>query len=202
MPRMWTKEIPAPHLIEVGQSYHGIMANESSWNRYLEIEMEITDRHKANIKDRILDNDRIEDKTDASHEFFEIVVKVFERMPETDGETILGKNFYLVIPFSNTVYKRNIISGECWLVFFQTDLWNQEKKDDEILYTIAHELAHLFFEHDRGGRACAQEKEADRKVIEWGFEKELKATPHNYLFGTGFLEKCFGEVTVIRGDSK
>ena len=160
--------------------------------------MEITDRHKANIKDRILDNDRIEDETDVSHEFFETVVKVFERMPETDGETILGKNFYLVIPFSNTVYKRNIISGECWLVFFQTDLWNQGKKDDEILYTIAHELAHLFFEHDAQSELSAKEEEADRKVIEWGFEKELRATPHNYLFGTGHLLKIFDEVTFVK----
>ena len=154
-------------------------------------QMKITVKHKANLKDKILDNDRIEDETDASHDFFEMLVKVFERIPETDGEAILGKNFYLVIPFSNTVYKRKINSGECWLVFLQTDLWDQEKKDDEILYTIAHELAHLFFEHDGGGRACAQEEEADRKVIEWGFEKELRATPHNYLFGTGLLEKCF-----------
>ena len=144
--------------------------------------MEITDKHKANLKDKILDNDRIEDETDASHDFFEMLVKVLERIPETDGETLLDKNFYLVIPFSNTVYKRKISPGECWLVFLQTDLWDQEKKDDEILYTIAHELAHLFFEHDGGGRACEQEKEADRKVIEWGFEKELRATPHNYLF--------------------
>jgi hypothetical protein len=54
------------------------------------------------------------------------------------------------------------------------------------------------FEHDGGGRACAQEKEADRKVIEWGFEKELRATPHNYLFGTGLLLKTFGEVTLVK----
>jgi hypothetical protein len=160
--------------------------------------MKITDKLKANLKDRILENDRIETETDASHEFFEMVVKVFERIPETDGETLLGKNFYLVIPFSNTVYKRNIISGECWLVFFQTDLCNQEKKDDEILYTIAHELAHLFFEHDAQSDLCAKENEADRKVIEWGFEKELRATPHNYLFGTGHLLKTFGEVTLVK----
>jgi len=164
--------------------------------------MKITVKHKATLKDKILDNDRIEDETDARHDFFEMLVKVFERIPETDGEAIIRKNFYLVIPFSNTVYKRKINSGECWLVFLQTDLWDQEKKDDEILYTIAHELAHLFFEHDGGGGAYEQEKEADRKVIEWGFEKELRATPHNYLFGTGFLEKYFGGITVIRKDSK
>ena len=160
--------------------------------------MKITDTDISILKNRVVENERLESKADASHEFFEMVVKVFERIPETDGEMILGKNFYLVIPFSNTVYKRNIISGECWLVFLQTDLWNQEKKDDEILYTIAHELAHLFFQHDGGGRACEQEKEADRKVIEWGFEKELKATPHNYLFGTGHLLKTFGEVTLVK----
>lgn len=155
--------------------------------------MKITDKHKANLKDRILENE-----TDASNEFFETVVQIFERIPESDGETILKKNFYLVIPFSNTVYKRKISHGECWLVFLQSDLWDQKKKDDEILYTIAHGLAHLFFEHDGGGRAYEQEKEADIKVIEWGFEKELRATPHNYLFGSGHLLKIFGEVTLVK----
>ena len=164
--------------------------------------MKITDTEINILKNRILENERLESKADASYEFFERIVKVFERIPAADAEALLRKNFYLVIPFSNTVYKRKINSGDCWLVFFQSDLWDQKKKDDEILYTIAHELAHLFFEHDGGGRACAQEKEADKKVIEWGFEKELRGTPNNYLFGTGLLGKCFGEVTVIRRDSK
>jgi hypothetical protein len=160
--------------------------------------MNITDKYKTILKDRILEDDRIEDETDASHDFFEMFVKVFERIPETDGETLLEKNFYLVIPFSNAVYKRRISPGECWLVFLQTDLWDQEKKNDEILYTIVHELAHLFFEHDAQSDLCAKENEADRKVIEWGFEKELRATPHNYLFGTGHLLKTFGEVTLVK----
>jgi hypothetical protein len=63
-------------------------------------------------------------------------------------------------------------------------------------------LAHLFFEHDAQSDLCAKENQADHKVIEWGFEKELRATPHNYLFGTGHFEKCFGKVTVIHRDLK
>jgi hypothetical protein len=160
--------------------------------------MKITETDISILKNRILENERLESKADGSYEFFERIVKVFERIPDADAEALLRKNFYLVIPFSNTVYRRNIISGECWLVFFKTDLWNQEKKDDEILYTIAHELAHLFFEHDAQSDLCAKENEADRKVIEWGFEKELRATPHNYLFGSGHLLKTFGEVTLVK----
>jgi hypothetical protein len=160
--------------------------------------MNITDTHKSILKDRILENERLESEADASHEFYERIVKVFERIPDTDGEALLRKKFYLVIPFANTVYKRTLFSDECWLVFFQTDLWNRMKTDDEIQYTIAHELAHLFFEHDAQSDLCKKENEADRKVIEWGFEKELRATPHNYLFGTGHLQKTFGEVTVVK----
>ncbi len=160
--------------------------------------MKITDTEINILKNRILENERLESKADASYEFFERIVKIFERIPAADAEGLLRKNFYLVIPFSNTVYKRKINSGDCWLVFFQSDLWDQKRKDEEILYTIAHELAHLFYEHDGGGRACEQEKEADRKVIEWGFEEELRATPHNYLFGTGHLLKAFGQVTLVK----
>jgi len=160
--------------------------------------MNITDAHKSILKDRILENERIENKADATYDFYERIVKVFERIPDTDGEALLRKKFYLVIPFANTVYKRELFSSECWLVFFQTDLWDNTKKDEEILYTLAHELAHLFFEHDAHADLCAKENEADRKVIEWGFEKELRATPHNYIFGNGHLQKKLGEVSIVK----
>ncbi len=104
--------------------------------------MKITDTEINILKNRILENERLESKADASYEFFERIVKIFERIPAADAEGLLRKNFYLVIPFSNTVYKRKINSGDCWLVFFQSDLWDQKRKDEEILYTIAHELAH------------------------------------------------------------
>jgi hypothetical protein len=160
--------------------------------------MKITETDISILKNRILENERLESKADGSYEFFERIVKVFERIPDADAEALLRKNFYLVIPFSNTVYRRNIISGECWLVFLQTDLWDKRKTDDEVQYTIAHELAHLFFEHDAQSELSAKEEEADRKVIEWGFEKELRATSHNYLYGTGHLLKTFDDVTLVK----
>jgi hypothetical protein len=59
----------------------------------------------------------------------------------------------------------------------------------ETIYTIAHELAHAYLGHGQPvsdlNVAKNNEMEADRQVIRWGFEKELKACPHNYLLGNG-----------------
>lgn len=72
--------------------------------------MNITDTHKSILKDRILENERLESESDSSHEFYERIVKIFERIPDTDGEALLRKKFYFVIPFANTVYKRRLFS--------------------------------------------------------------------------------------------
>ena len=53
------------------------------------------------------------------------------------------------------------------------------------------ELAHAYLGHGQPvsdlNVAKNNEMEADRQVIRWGFEKELKASPHNYLFGSGIV---------------
>ena len=57
-----------------------------------------------------------------------------------------------------------------WIVCLVSGLldcsWN------EIIYTVTHEMAHVFFEHYIGDESG--EIEADKQVVKWGFEKELK----------------------------
>jgi Zn-dependent peptidase ImmA (M78 family) len=45
------------------------------------------------------------------------------------------------------------------------------KKDEEILYTIAHEIAHYWLDHSKMKNANENEceLEADRLVEKWGF---------------------------------
>ena len=74
-----------------------------------------------------------------------------------------------------------------WLVCLSSDILKGSKK--ESLYTIAHEIAHAFLEHPKAAsqveKSSKREIEADRQVIKWGFESELRQTPFNYIFGTG-----------------
>ena len=80
--------------------------------------------------------------------------------------------------------------GSChllWLICITPDLFNDPIEC--ILYLIAHELAHAFLDHDLSQEDKAKEIEADRQAIKWGFEKELRATPYNYLFGSGFKKQ-------------
>lgn len=53
----------------------------------------------------------------------------------------------------------------------------------EIIYIIAHEFAHVFLGHyDRTKwKDEESELEADRQVIKWGFERELKRSNSHYL---------------------
>jgi hypothetical protein len=76
-----------------------------------------------------------------------------------------------------------------WLVCLSSDILKRSK--EEALYTIAHELAHAYLEHSRHVGVSKKEEireredEADKQVIKWGFESELKETPWNYLYGEG-----------------
>ena len=74
-----------------------------------------------------------------------------------------------------------------WLVCLSSDILKRSKK--ESLYTIAHEIAHAYLEHPNAAskveKSSKREIEADRQVIKWGFESELRHTPFNYIYGTG-----------------
>ena len=82
--------------------------------------------------------------------------------------------------------KYDIMVG-VWLVCLSSDILKRSKK--ESLYTIAHEIAHAYLEHPNAAskieKSSKREIEADRQVIKWGFESELRHTSFNYIYGTG-----------------
>ena len=79
---------------------------------------------------------------------------------------------------------RNQVSGKTGAVQVDGDR-------DNFVYTVVHDLAHVLLEHNsakqESGPQC--EIEADKLVVEWGFQKELKASPDNYLYGDGEWQK-------------
>ena len=82
--------------------------------------------------------------------------------------------------------KYDIMVG-VWLVCLSSDILKRSKK--ESLYTIAHEIAHAYLEHPKAEseleKSSGREIKADKQVIKWGFESELRQTPFNYIYGTG-----------------
>ena len=66
-----------------------------------------------------------------------------------------------------------------------------KRTKDEALYTIAHELAHIYLKHSKhigthnSEGLKDREIEADTQVIQWGFEKELRETSFNYIYADG-----------------
>jgi len=115
------------------------------------------------------------------------------RLPERDLDYLLYNRVMRVIqPVVNTVIELNDLNlsmrdeqGRITLLVFHSALC--DRPEWEITYTIAHEFAHVFLGHATNDinvdREC--EKQADRQVIEWGFEEELKKTPYNYIYGEG-----------------
>lgn len=121
------------------------------------------------------------------------IAKTLNRLPEQDLDYLLYNRVMRVIqPVVNTVIVLNDLNlsmrdeeGRITLLVFHSGLC--DKPADEITYTIAHEFAHVFLGHAtndiNADKEC--EKLADRQVIEWGFEEELKKTPYNYIYGEG-----------------
>jgi hypothetical protein len=62
-----------------------------------------------------------------------------------------------------------------WLVCLSSDILKRSKK--ESLYTIAHELAHVYLELPKTASMIEgfteKEREVDEQVIKWNFESEL-----------------------------
>ncbi len=69
-----------------------------------------------------------------------------------------------------------------------------ERADESAIYIIAHELSHAYLGHSMfvGSTEDAKKREieADEQVIKWGFEKELRSEPDNYIYGTGLKKLC------------
>ena len=73
-----------------------------------------------------------------------------------------------------------------WLICLSSDILKRSK--EEAIYTIAHELAHVYLElpktTDRIEEFSECEREADNQVIKWGFQSELRQEQFNYNYGT------------------
>lgn len=97
------------------------------------------------------------------------------------------------MPIVPTMIKADILNriNSIWLVCLSPDILN--RTNDEAIYTIVHELSHVYFEHSKhlgaADREGLKEREivTDNQVITWGFEKELLNTPFNYIYGEGIV---------------
>jgi hypothetical protein len=140
---------------------------------------------------------------------------VFKKIGQPDTDLLIDKrNIYFVLPINCTAQQTFInplVNSDSryphliplWFISLRSDFMDMPKPEQ--IYTIAHELAHIFFEHGRGqaetGKHLARqnELEADEKVIQWGFEKELKKTPCNYKFGDGLKNRSLNDLKIIGG---
>ena len=74
-----------------------------------------------------------------------------------------------------------------WLVCLSPDILKRSK--EQSLYTIAHELAHVYLEIPITASMIEgfteKEREVDEQVIKWNFESELRQTKLHYMYGKG-----------------
>ena len=88
-----------------------------------------------------------------------------------------------------------------WLVCLSSDILKRSKK--ESLYTIAHELAHVYLELPKTASMIEgfteKEREVDEQVIKWNFESELPQKKINYVYGDGRFQKESSSVTQYFG---
>lgn len=123
------------------------------------------------------------------------IANTLDRLPEQDLDYLLYNRVMRILqPVVSTVIELNDLNlsvrdetGRITLLVFHSDLC--DKPLPEITYTIAHEFAHVFLGHATNDinvdKDC--ERQADRQVIEWGFDDELRKTPYNYIYGKGML---------------
>ena len=109
------------------------------------------------------------------------------RLPFEDLKAIAyEKSIHIVNSTMNTVLHLDPIiydpgKGDRVLVIFTMNFSTSPRH--EILYVIAHEFAHVFLGHyDRSKwKNEESELEADRQVVKWGFEGELRKSDSRYL---------------------
>ena len=102
-------------------------------------------------------------------------------LPEKDLTILIDDLQITVVQIcANTVMKYSTQNDEeVTFICFTSDLCNLD--ESKIVYIIAHEFAHAFLGHDGTG-SCEIELQTDQKVIDWGFEKELRESEISYIF--------------------
>ena len=77
-----------------------------------------------------------------------------------------------------------------WLVCLSSDILKRSK--NESLYTIAHELAHVYLELPKTVSSIEEfseiEREIDEQVIKWNFKSEVQQKKLNYIYGEGRIQ--------------
>ena len=128
--------------------------------------------------------------------------KVLKKIPIDDKVALSKKNVVVLLGEKITSYcipiylsqrSNNIYDSiEVNIVALSSGIIDESISNS--VYTIAHELAHAYLGHKQYVPSLSvaknHEMEADQQVIKWGFEKELRANPDNYLFGNG-IENTF-----------
>lgn len=135
---------------------------------------------------------------EGNEQLLDVLVKVFSRLPENDAFELRNSRLMFLLPTTCFARDIHIFSSKdehvIWLIVFTTDLLEGSKA--EFIYTVAHELAHVFLGHTMSQENMDSHKTkeiaADKQVVKWGFEKELRATPDNYLYGDG-IRNVFGD---------
>jgi len=88
-----------------------------------------------------------------------------------------------------------------WLVCLSSDILKRSKK--ESMYTIAHELAHVYLELPKTASMVEgfteKEREADEQVIKWNFESGLRQKQINFTYGDGRFQKESSSLTQYFG---
>ena len=78
-----------------------------------------------------------------------------------------------------------------WLVCLSSDILNSSK--EESLYTIAHELAHVYLELPKTASMIEgfieKEREVDEQVIKWKFKSKSRPKQFNYISEGGRIQK-------------
>ena len=77
-----------------------------------------------------------------------------------------------------------------WLVCLSSDILKRSK--NESLYTIAHELSHVYLELPKTVTSIEEfseiEREIDEQVIKWNFKSEVQQKKLNYIYGEGRIQ--------------
>lgn len=161
---------------------------------------------KGLIRDRFLGNGLW--PYDARLDF--ILPNTLVRLPDNDLVYLMDEiNIQVVQISANTVIKipsGNLpfepqahfiplkqVESDVWFITFETGIFDVTLS--QTTYTIAHEFAHAFLGHDfndeqiskkmqnfKGETAPPEELETDKKVIEWGFEDEVRDSDMSYIY--------------------
>jgi len=77
-----------------------------------------------------------------------------------------------------------------WLVCLSSDILKRSK--EKALYTIAHELAHVYLEIPKTASMIEgfveSEREVNRQLIKWNFKSKLQQKQFNYIYGDGSIQ--------------